>query len=85
MLDEMDRSLHDALCVVKRTLESNTVRKTAYHAMMYQLSANLGVLLGEAHWYYFGVTGPTRCNAQWTVHCTHWYYPVYCWTMHFEW
>ncbi|KAK9144217.1 hypothetical protein Sjap_004120 [Stephania japonica] len=25
MLDEMDRSLHDALCIVKRTLESNTV------------------------------------------------------------
>lgn len=25
MLDEMDRSLHDALCVVKRTLESKTV------------------------------------------------------------
>ncbi|KAJ0053096.1 hypothetical protein Pint_00164 [Pistacia integerrima] len=25
MLDEMDRALHDALCIVKRTLESNTV------------------------------------------------------------
>lgn len=25
MLDEMERSLHDALCVVKRTLESNSV------------------------------------------------------------
>jgi len=25
MLDEMERSMHDALCVVKRTLESNTV------------------------------------------------------------
>ncbi|KAK9120483.1 hypothetical protein Syun_018100 [Stephania yunnanensis] len=25
MLDEMDRSLHDALCIVKRTLESNMV------------------------------------------------------------
>ncbi|XP_065852180.1 T-complex protein 1 subunit alpha-like isoform X2 [Euphorbia lathyris] len=25
MLDEMDRSLHDALCIVKRTLQSNTV------------------------------------------------------------
>lgn len=25
MLDEMDRSLHDALCVVKRVLESTTV------------------------------------------------------------
>ncbi|MQM08798.1 hypothetical protein Taro_041656 [Colocasia esculenta] len=25
MLDEMDRSLHDALCIVKRTLESNLV------------------------------------------------------------
>lgn len=25
MLDEMERSLHDALCIVKRTLESNVV------------------------------------------------------------
>lgn len=25
MLDEMDRALHDALSIVKRTLESNTV------------------------------------------------------------
>ncbi|KAG9156884.1 hypothetical protein Leryth_015483 [Lithospermum erythrorhizon] len=25
MLDEMERALHDALCIVKRTLESNTV------------------------------------------------------------
>lgn len=25
MLDEMERSLHDSLCIVKRTLESNTV------------------------------------------------------------
>jgi T-complex protein 1 subunit alpha len=25
MLDEMERSLHDSLCVVKRTLESNSV------------------------------------------------------------
>merc|ERR1711998_372875 len=25
MLEEMDRSLHDSLCVVKRTLESNTL------------------------------------------------------------
>lgn len=25
MLDEQERSLHDSLCVVKRTLESNTV------------------------------------------------------------
>ena len=25
MLDEIDRSLHDALCVIKRVLESNTV------------------------------------------------------------
>ncbi|KAM0000156.1 putative chaperonin Cpn60/TCP-1 family, groEL-like apical domain superfamily [Helianthus debilis subsp. tardiflorus] len=25
MLDEMDRALHDALCIVKRTLESNSV------------------------------------------------------------
>ena len=25
MLDEMERSLHDALCVIKRTLESGSV------------------------------------------------------------
>ncbi|KAI3935313.1 hypothetical protein MKW92_031194 [Papaver armeniacum] len=25
MLDEMERALHDALCIVKRTLESNVV------------------------------------------------------------
>jgi T-complex protein 1 subunit alpha len=25
MLDEMDRSLHDSLCVVKRVLESGSV------------------------------------------------------------
>jgi chaperonin GroEL (HSP60 family) len=25
MLDEVERSLHDALCIVKRTLESNMV------------------------------------------------------------
>lgn len=25
MLDEMERALHDALCIVKRTLESSTV------------------------------------------------------------
>jgi chaperonin GroEL (HSP60 family) len=25
MLDEIERSLHDALCIVKRTLESNMV------------------------------------------------------------
>ena len=25
MVDEMERSIHDALCVVKRVLESNTV------------------------------------------------------------
>ena len=25
MLDEMDRSLHDAFCIVKRVLESGTV------------------------------------------------------------
>jgi T-complex protein 1 subunit alpha len=25
MLDEMERSVHDALCVIKRTLESNRV------------------------------------------------------------
>lgn len=34
MLDEMDRALHDALCIVKRTLESNTVSTTIfYHAI----------------------------------------------------
>lgn len=30
MLDEMDRALHDALCIVKRTLESNTVSAFSY-------------------------------------------------------
>ena len=25
MLDEMERSMHDALCVIKRTLESGSV------------------------------------------------------------
>ena len=30
MLDEMERALHDALCIVKRTLESNTVRLLEY-------------------------------------------------------
>jgi len=25
MLDEIDRSLHDAICVIKRTLESRSV------------------------------------------------------------
>jgi T-complex protein 1 subunit alpha len=25
MLDEMDRSLHDALCVIKRMMESNSL------------------------------------------------------------
>ena len=29
MLDEIERSLHDALCVVKRTLESNMVQLIA--------------------------------------------------------
>lgn len=31
MLDEMDRALHDALCIVKRTLESNTVSALHLH------------------------------------------------------
>lgn len=26
MLDEMERALHDAICIVKRTLESNMVK-----------------------------------------------------------
>jgi chaperonin GroEL (HSP60 family) len=29
MLDEVERSLHDALCIVKRTLESNMVEPSA--------------------------------------------------------
>lgn len=28
MLDEMERSIHDSLSIVKRTLESNTVSRT---------------------------------------------------------
>lgn len=32
MLDEMERALHDALCIVKRTLESNTVSHTFVEA-----------------------------------------------------
>ena len=34
MLDEMDRALHDALCIVKRTLESNTVRNQESHFLL---------------------------------------------------
>lgn len=32
MLDEMDRSLHDAFCIVKRVLESGTVVPGALRA-----------------------------------------------------
>lgn len=31
MLDEMDRSLHDAFCIVKRVLESGTVVAGMFH------------------------------------------------------
>lgn len=31
MLDEMDRSLHDAFCIVKRVLESGTVVAGTFH------------------------------------------------------
>lgn len=30
MLDEMERALHDAICTVKRTLESNTVNFSTF-------------------------------------------------------
>lgn len=48
MLDEMERSLHDALCIVKRTLESNTVVagggavETALSAHLEMLAMTLG-------------------------------------------
>ena len=39
MLDEMDRSLHDALCIVKRVLESGkVVAGVALHLCIVQLS-----------------------------------------------
>ena len=34
MLDEMDRSLHDAFCIVKRVLESGTVVAGTLHHFM---------------------------------------------------
>jgi T-complex protein 1 subunit alpha len=34
MLDEVDRSLHDALCVIKRVLESNAVVPGASHVIV---------------------------------------------------
>lgn len=36
MLDEMERALHDALCIVKRTLESNTV--TSFYCLLETLA-----------------------------------------------
>jgi hypothetical protein len=41
MLDEIERSLHDALCIVKRTLESNMVihLPPLFHAIMCWLPA----------------------------------------------
>lgn len=48
MLDEMERSLHDALCVVKRTLESNSVVpgggavETAISIYLESLATSLG-------------------------------------------
>jgi chaperonin GroEL (HSP60 family) len=39
MLDEIDRSLHDALCIVKRTLESNMVILFCFYSFMFWLSA----------------------------------------------
>lgn len=37
MLDEIERSLHDALCIVKRTLESNTVNPSSAVALVVAL------------------------------------------------
>ncbi|XBI08948.1 hypothetical protein VPH35_136605 [Triticum aestivum] len=48
MLDEIERSLHDALCIVKRTLESNTVVagggavETALSVYLENLATTLG-------------------------------------------
>lgn len=43
MLDEMDRSLHDAFCIVKRVLESGTVvpGEKSSHGLVYQLDCLL--------------------------------------------
>ena len=42
MLDEMDRSLHDAFCIVKRVLESGTVvAGEAYHGLRHAESSGL--------------------------------------------
>ncbi|KAH9618798.1 hypothetical protein KSS87_018759 [Heliosperma pusillum] len=49
MLDEMERALHDALCIVKRTLESNTVVAGggAVEAALSQYLENLATTLGS--------------------------------------
>ncbi|XXG77866.1 hypothetical protein AAC387_Pa08g1933 [Persea americana] len=49
MLDEMDRSLHDALCIVKRTLESNVVVAGggAVEAALSVFLENLATTLGS--------------------------------------
>lgn len=39
MLDEMDRSLHDAFCIVKRVLESGTVVAGAFKASLLHFAA----------------------------------------------
>ena len=43
MLDEMDRSLHDAFCIVKRVLESGTVvaGASALHCCLFVAPAHL--------------------------------------------
>ncbi|CAN6329350.1 unnamed protein product [Urochloa humidicola] len=47
MLDEIDRSLHDALCIVKRTLESNMVVAGAVEAALSVYLENLATTLGS--------------------------------------
>ncbi|KAL6495377.1 T-complex protein 1 subunit alpha [Orobanche gracilis] len=49
MLDEVDRALHDALCIVKRTLESNTVVAGggAVEAALSAYLENLATTLGS--------------------------------------
>lgn len=49
MLEEMDRSLHDCLCVIKRIIESNTLVagggavESALNIYLYGVAASLGI------------------------------------------
>lgn len=48
MLDEMDRSLHDAFCIVKRVLESGTVVAGTLNTTLLLMSADY-VSLASLH------------------------------------